>query len=305
MEKEKNDNLEVFLQAATPHLRWRSASIFMVDECFQAPSNVWQLDSKKDEVDYFTLQDLWEHYAESSVYGLAVPARLESGNTTITQHFVPYLSALQLYTTKPLLASSRGSMASETDSWSDGSTGDKLSRSWDAALSDDDYSSQHSSSSLSAKQDGRLNFQYIEWSSPYERVPLADKVAELAQRYPCLTSLNSAQLSPSSWMSVAWYPIYHIPANRNLKGSSACFLTYHSLSSVFQDNVSGSSSRSAGVSPFGLATYRAEGELWASARSSHLYWAASSWLKQLRAYHPDFIFFTSHRPSAFLPPRLL
>lgn len=32
-----------------------------------------------------------------------------------------------------------------------------------------------------------------------------DQVAELAQDYPCLTSLNSAELSPSSWLSVAWY----------------------------------------------------------------------------------------------------
>ncbi|BAF10507.1 uncharacterized protein [Oryza sativa Japonica Group] len=299
MEKKKSNtdnNLEVFLQAATPCLRWRSASM----ECFQDPSKVWQLDKKKDEVDYFALEDLWEHYAESSAYGLAVPVRLESGNT-ITQHFVPYLSAIQIYTsTKSLLAFSRGSAGSESDSWSDDSTGDKLSRSWDAAMSDDDDSSHDSSESVSAKQGaGCLNFQYNEWSSPYERVPLADKVAELAQHYPCLTSLSSAQLSPSSWMSVAWYPIYHIPARGNLKGLSTCFLTYHSLSSVFQDNVEEGRSV-VGVSPFGLATYRAEGKLWTSSRSSDLFWAASSWLKQLRAYHPDFIFFTSHcRQSAF------
>jgi hypothetical protein len=30
------------------------------------------------------------------------------------------------------------------------------------------------------------------------------------------------------------YPIYHIPAHGNLKGISACFLAYHSISSVFQ-----------------------------------------------------------------------
>lgn len=47
-------------------------------------------------VDYFTLEDLWEYYSESSAYGLAVPLRLDQ--STITQHFVPYLSAIQIYT---------------------------------------------------------------------------------------------------------------------------------------------------------------------------------------------------------------
>lgn len=30
------------------------------------------------------------------------------------------------------------------------------------------------------------------------------------------------------------YPIYHIPARRNVKDLSACFLTYHTISSAFQ-----------------------------------------------------------------------
>ncbi|XP_062221429.1 uncharacterized protein LOC133920862 isoform X2 [Phragmites australis] len=268
-------NLEVFLEAATPQLRWCSAPL----DCFEGPNNVWQLD-KKDAVDYFTLEDLWEHYSESSVYGLSVPVRLETGKS-ITQHFVPYLSAIQIYTTTR-------SMGSETDSWSDDSTGERLSRSWDDASDDLSYDEFDSTP---AKQRAYLNFQYSEWDPPYERAPLADKVAELAQDYPCLTSLKSAQLSPSSWLSVAWYPIYHIPAHGNLKGISTCFLTYHSISSVFQDKIvqcdgSHSDSRTVVLSPFGLATYRMEGKLWSDPAtdggggSSDLYWAASSWLKQ-------------------------
>uniref|UniRef100_A0A453Q6D7 Uncharacterized protein n=2 Tax=Aegilops tauschii subsp. strangulata TaxID=200361 RepID=A0A453Q6D7_AEGTS len=137
-------------------------------------------------------------------------------------------------------------------------------------------------------------------------------------------SLSSAELSPSSWMSVAWYPIYHIPAYVNLKGSSACFLTYHSISSVFQDNLQSllmlisavvsspadnihngpehDDGEIAALSPFGLATYRMQGDLWRRPgssdprRLSELHWAASSWLKQVGAHHPDFTFFTSsHR----------
>ncbi|OEL15417.1 hypothetical protein BAE44_0023568 [Dichanthelium oligosanthes] len=303
-----SSNLEVFLEAATPQLPWRSAPM----DCFQGPNNIWQLD-KKDAVDYFTLEDLWEHYSESSAYGLNVPVRLENGKF-ITQYFVPYLSAIQIYTSKTLVPRSMGS---ETDSWSDDSTAERLSsRSWDAGSDD---SCHQDLDFVPAKQGGYLNFQYREWDPPYERIPLADKVAELAQGYPCLTSLKSAELSPSSWLSVAWYPIYHIPYHGNLKGTCACFLTYHSISSVFQDKIvqckdeaAIHSARTVSLSPFGLATYRMEGKLWtlnpaaaAAAGSSSsnncsrllsddLYGAASSWLKQVGAHHPDFNFFTSH-----------
>nr|XP_034578023.1 uncharacterized protein LOC117841669 isoform X2 [Setaria viridis] len=295
-------NLEAFLEAATPQLPWRSAPM----ECFQGPNDVWQLD-KKDVVDYFTLEDLWEHYSESSAYGLSVPVRLEHGKF-ITQHFVPYLSAIQIYTSKTFAVPSMGS--DETDSWSDDSTAEKLCRSWDAAS--DDSCPHQDLDSVPAKQGGYLNFQYSEWDPPYERIPLADKVAELAQDYPYLTSLRSAELSPCSWLSVAWYPIYHIPYHGNLKGTCACFLTYHSISSVFQDKIvqckdddgavsSRRAARSVGLWPFGLATYRMEGKLWTqpagssdSRLSDDLYGAASSWVKQVGAHHPDFNFFTSH-----------
>ncbi|KAG0535594.1 hypothetical protein BDA96_04G379400 [Sorghum bicolor] len=319
----RSSNLEVFLEAATPRLPWRSAPM----DCFRGPDTVWQLE-KKHSVDYFTLEDLWEHYSESSAYGLAVPVRLHHQTTgkSITQHFVPYLSAIQIYTAKALAAVPSRSTESETDSWSDdNSVGDKDSRSWDAASSYDSSHEDLDDPTVRSKQGGYLNFQYSECDPPYERIPLADKVAELAQDYPCLTSLNSAELSPSSWLSVAWYPIYHIPYHGNLKGISACFLTYHSISTVFQDEiiVRCGGDRTVALSPFGLATYRMEAgkRLWTephhmpaaaagsgggspnaaaasrlSVPSSHsdLYWAASSWLKQVGAHHPDFNFFTAH-----------
>lgn len=89
------------------------------------------------------------------------------------------------------MKSYRGSAGSESDSWSDDSTGDKLSRSWDAAMSDDDDSSHDSSESVSAKQGaGCLNFQYNEWSSPYERVPLADKVTSFVSVFNVINANN-------------------------------------------------------------------------------------------------------------------
>jgi hypothetical protein len=82
-----------------------SSSSFIYKDCFRGPDTVWQLE-KKHSVDYFTLEDLWEHYSESSAYGLAVPVRLHHQTTgkSITQHFVPYLSAIQIYTAKALAA---------------------------------------------------------------------------------------------------------------------------------------------------------------------------------------------------------
>ncbi|BAS90179.1 Os04g0528000, partial [Oryza sativa Japonica Group] len=74
-------------------------------------------------------------------------------------------------------------------------------------------------------------FQYFECDSPYERMPLADKVYELCYNFPPLSYLSSIELSPSSWMSVFWYPIGHVPA-MNKKDLTTCFLTYHSLNIV-------------------------------------------------------------------------
>ena len=75
--------------------------LFIYKDCFRGPDTVWQLE-KKHSVDYFTLEDLWGHYSESSAYGLAVPVHLQTTGKSITQHFVPYLSAIQIYTAKAL-----------------------------------------------------------------------------------------------------------------------------------------------------------------------------------------------------------
>ncbi|GJM87427.1 hypothetical protein PR202_ga03378 [Eleusine coracana subsp. coracana] len=299
-------NLEAFLEATTPHLRWRSAPM----DCFEAPSSVWQLD-KKHVVDYFTLEDLWQHYSESSAYGIAVPLRFDqsaaaAGDNTITQHFVPYLSAIQIYTSAKTPIPTRSIGGSETDSWSDDSIADKLSRSWDAAS--DDSSHEEFDFRNPPKQTGYLNFQYTEWDPPYERPPIADKVAELAQDYPCLMSLKSAELSPWSWLSVAWY----IASPHKILQCGRC-----------ADSDGSDSERTVAVSPFGLATYRMEGKLWRDEEPSssscpaavgvgagsssnndnnkrrrrlcdELYWAASSWLKQVGVHHPDLNYFTSH-----------
>ena len=61
-----------------------------------------------------------------------------------------------------------------------------------------------------------------------------------------------------------------------------------------------STSTSTSLSPFGLATYRMQGDLWLKPDTSDydrivdLYHAADSWLKQLGVQHHDFNFFSLH-----------
>uniref|UniRef100_A0A7N2L8I0 Uncharacterized protein n=1 Tax=Quercus lobata TaxID=97700 RepID=A0A7N2L8I0_QUELO len=70
------------------------------------------------------------------------------------------------------------------------------------ALNEDFYSDEGES----VNSQGRLLFEYLERDLPYSREPLADKIADLACRFPELKTLRSCDLLSSSWISVAWYP---------------------------------------------------------------------------------------------------
>lgn len=52
----------------------------------------------KEEVEYFTLSDLWDCYDEWSVYGAGVPVSLNDDAESLVQYYVPYLSGLQIFT---------------------------------------------------------------------------------------------------------------------------------------------------------------------------------------------------------------
>ncbi|XP_019441318.1 PREDICTED: uncharacterized protein LOC109346290 [Lupinus angustifolius] len=45
---------------------------------------------------WFFLEDLWESFIESSAFGVEVPL-IVNGSDSIQQYYVPYLSAIQLY----------------------------------------------------------------------------------------------------------------------------------------------------------------------------------------------------------------
>ncbi|KAJ6349012.1 hypothetical protein OIU77_006572 [Salix suchowensis] len=273
-------NLDSFLHCTTPLVQ----SQFLPKREIRNLNSLWN-PWERDTVEYFTLGDLWNCYDEWSAYGAGVPITLDNGETLV-QYYVPYLSAIQIYTSK----SSVNSFREDTES-GDGETRDSFSD----LLSDDSESDRY--------------FQYFERSTPYGRVPLMDKINGLARQFPGLMTLRNVDLSPASWMAVAWYPIYHIPMGRTIKDLSTCFLTYHTLSSSFQDMdveddiKSPEKKRKEGESitlpPFGLATYKMQGNVWVSGncgqdqdRLVSLLSVADSWLKQLMVQHHDFNYFT-------------
>ncbi|KAK9689761.1 hypothetical protein RND81_09G079000 [Saponaria officinalis] len=304
-------NLDCFINSTTPVI----PSQYLPKSEMRNLNRLWN-PWERENVEFFRLSDLWNSYDEWSAYGAGVPFLLNSGEPLV-QYYVPYLSAIQIFTSTPPPIFIREDVDNETrdsysESYSDESESDKLSR-WDGCSSEDGGYEQDNLRQVNDRL-GYLYCQYFEKSTPYGRVPLIDKISELARRYPGLMSLKSVDLSPASWMAVAWYPIYHIPMGRTIKELSTCFLTYHTLSSSFQDmdhdddmeDTELIKKRKEGESitlpAFGLATYKMQGSLWVSGRGgrdqdklSSLCSVADSWLKQLRVQHHDFNYFNGIR----------
>ncbi|NP_001145213.1 uncharacterized protein LOC100277764 [Zea mays] len=307
-----SSNLQCFLDCTTPTVETH----ILPKTNGRLPTDAWH-HAEMDSVEYFNLADLWEQYYEWSAYGAGATVQLPGGDRVV-QYYVPYLSGMQLYTNKVLTASRSFGEDNGMDLWSDDEDNEKMSRSWSSTSDESLFNCDVLWSNR--KRPGHLYFEFFEVGSPYGRVPLIDKVYELSQGFPGLTSLKSAELSPVSWMSVAWYPIYHIPYQRSVKDLSACFLTYHTISSSFQDHgletmttdcchpvANGKQnghmdkkSNTVSLPPFGLAAHKIQGSLWTNPmtgdrrKMDFLFSAADSWLKQLGVQHHDFNFFITH-----------
>jgi len=80
-----------------------------------------------------------------------------------------------------------------------------------------------------ARASERLAFEFFEKSSPYSRPSMSETVQTIMDEHPELATMRSGALAPSSWMSVAWYPIYRIPQGTMLHDVQGSFLTYHAL----------------------------------------------------------------------------
>lgn len=277
---------------------------------------------------YFVLGDVWESFAEWSAYGTGVPLMLNNKDRVV-QYYVPSLSGIQIYADSHVLSASLKSRrpGEESDSdfrdtSSDGSSDSESERGLynprepisarvdRISLRDQHQEDSSSDDGESLSSEGQLIFEYLERDLPYIREPLADKVSDLASRFPELKTLRSCDLLPSSWFSVAWYPIYRIPTGPTLKDLDACFLTYHSLHTPFGGPGTAQSPSMLQLSEteiegvqkiplpvFGLASYKFRGSLWTpSGGSEHhlvnsLFQAADEWLRSHRVNHPDFMFF--------------
>uniref|UniRef100_A0A1D1Y3I0 Peptide deformylase n=1 Tax=Anthurium amnicola TaxID=1678845 RepID=A0A1D1Y3I0_9ARAE len=312
-------NLQRFLKCTTPSV----PSQFLPKTSIQNLREEWQL-GDSDTVEYFTLEDLWDCFDEWSAYGAGAPIHLDD-DKAVVQYYTPFLSGIQLYTGKyGNIRNSRedSHLEFERDSTSSDSEEAKLSRT-NSISSDRTWDSEDSGTDPEVdmkikERFGKLYFQYFDYNGPHLRLPLKDMINKFAQTYPGLNSLRSIDLSPASWMAIAWYPIYHIPAQRNPKELYSAFLTYHTLSSSFQDNLSiemvnqvsftdvksrevriKEDSDTISLPPFGLAAYRMQRHVWVNPKTqdcqrlTSLLSSAASWLMQHEVDHPDFNFFVS------------
>lgn len=251
-------NLDRFLESTTP-----TVPLQYLPKTFMKG---WR-DSEAKSMPFFSLGDLWESFNEWSAYGAGVPIVL-NGSDTVIQYYVPFLSAIRLYThpSGPNIDTRRpGEESDASDDYRD--TGSGGSSSSDEAERDSKYgraihwrnsnafdcnldsntrfdrltSRSHSKAAQEgfSSDDGEgsscPSFQYFERATPYSREPLADKIGDLAKDFPQLKTLRSIDLLPMSWLSVAWYPIYRIPTGPTLRDLAACFLTFHSLSTPLKD----------------------------------------------------------------------
>ncbi|XVE49659.1 hypothetical protein DITRI_Ditri01bG0099300 [Diplodiscus trichospermus] len=317
-------NLRCFLQCITPAVAIPSPPN---KKCIQTCNGCSQT-RENDIVEGFTLSELWNAYAEWSIYGVGVPILLNN-EERVVQYYSPSLSALQIYTKKPFSSSSSAKPENSSCYNDSGSENIQNSSSNSSRLGSNvtgDHSTAFQFGSYTqtpANRCGYLYFQYNEMASPYDRVPLKEKINELAKHYPGLVDIHSMDLAPHSWMAVAWYPVYEVPAAKNVKELSACFLTYHPLSSSFQgcNNImsekekvpsggrrrrrrgrrSGSRKKEILLPPFALVTYKLFGRMWINPETSdedsinRQRDAACYWLNQQQFQHQDFKFFMSHQ----------
>lgn len=70
----------------------------LLQRSFRDWNSLW-LPAGRDTAESFNLGDLWDRYAEWSAYGAGAEVLLHDGDR-VDQYYVPYLSAIQIYTNK-------------------------------------------------------------------------------------------------------------------------------------------------------------------------------------------------------------
>ncbi|XP_020235126.1 uncharacterized protein LOC109814982 isoform X1 [Cajanus cajan] len=283
-------NLCRFLEHTTPHV---PAQYFPME---QRSKRRWKTMEGEWHA-YYVLGDLWESFKEWSAYGAGVPLVLD-GRECVKQYYNVSLSAIQLYV--------HPSQHFPWLSWNQPNLSDVSTHGLERSKPQTGSSSDEIES---CSPPGQLIFEYFEHEIPYNREPLADKIFYLAHQFPELKTYRSCDLSPASWVSLAWYPIYRIPTGPTLESLSACFLTFHSLSTTLQSPKNDGlhvSSRGKELSSklslpiLGLAFHKLKASLWDSdgvaqgQKANSLLRAADNWIRLLEVNHPDYNYFMSH-----------
>ncbi|XP_074335556.1 uncharacterized protein LOC141672784 isoform X2 [Apium graveolens] len=306
-------NFQRLLYALTPRVRTRS-----IPKYVEGWNKFWN-PVCKPITRYYNLGDLWHSFEKWSACGVGTKVFENPHDSEEVDHyFVPKLSAIQIYTIKSLeklriqkIKEGNDIAQVEAEHWSEGSDGEKTSGSasnnsssaWE--ITADDYNLENDDTPPFKRNFQNLYFELQDWSTPYYRPPLFEKIVDLAAKHPGLMTLKSTDLTPASWLAISWYPIYMIPAQEIKDDMMSPFLTFHTLSSFFQDsedveNGSGTDSKMMSLPPFGIASYKLEGDVWFCnevsddyGKFSALNSAAGSWLKQVNFTHKDFDFFNT------------
>ncbi|XP_011071409.1 uncharacterized protein LOC105156861 isoform X2 [Sesamum indicum] len=308
---ESDSNLDRFLEHTTPAV---PAQHFP-----RTSVQAWR-NRNREFHPYFILGDLWESFREWSVYGAGVPLVL-NGTDSVVQYYVPFLSGIQLYVDPSRNVMEQRRPGEESDTYTSSSDGDNECGADRGADNNRGYWHQQSAMGqgyyrLTGKNHGFMGssvdggdisnppglliFEYFERELPFHREPLADKISILASRFPVLKTYRSCDLTPASWISIAWYPIYRIPVGPTLQNVDACFLTFHSLAKPVTSGEGGLDAGSKLSLPtFGLVSYKFKVSDWdgngvqEGQKINSLLRAADNWLRLLQVNHPDYSFFTS------------
>ncbi|KAH0461388.1 hypothetical protein IEQ34_008963 [Dendrobium chrysotoxum] len=293
-------NLDRFLEFTTP---------MVPPQHLHVKGRGWRTFDGVELRPYFSLGDLWESFKEWSAYGAGVPLVLNSGDCVV-QYYVPYLSAIQLYTDVSRTTLRSRQPGEESDARMYQGTSSDVSSESEAERA---VRKRRDSSTTTSHKD--QNGLVGEENGVCQQTMLP--ISQLANKFPQLKTYRSYDLLPTSWFSVAWYPIYRIPTGPTLRDLDACFLSFHTLSTPLKNSCNGHSelndscrvreatdftqmSAKLSLPALGLASYKLKGSIWTNRslyeqqRASSLLQDAENWLQLRKVDHPDFRFFLSH-----------
>ncbi|QCD92217.1 hypothetical protein DEO72_LG5g278 [Vigna unguiculata] len=205
-----------------------------------------------------------ESFKEWSVYGAGVPLVLDQ-RQSVVQYYVPYLSAIQLYSQSDKKSNTKPRYTSED------SDGDYYRDSSSDGSSDSEFGKR---TELFVAQ-GNGQYYKVSWMSvawyPIYRIPTG----------PTLKDLDACFLT---------YHTLHTPLTGN--GSTQGPIL------VYPNDVDGVPKIS--LPTFAMASYKLKGSIWTqngvreSQLANSLLQDADNWLRQLQVNHPDYQFFKSH-----------